>query len=382
MGPPLHLLPNICQPSTGMENTRDMTQLANNGSQHSLSGRRLIILTEGHTEPVTGKTATCVVRYRPEQVVALLDSTQIGKTAGELLGVGGSIPIIGKLADAPQANALMLGIAPSGGRIPASWRTVILEAINRGMDVVSGLHEFLSADSEFSKAAAEKGVQLIDVRKNNERDVAQRKNIREECLRIHTVGQDCSVGKMLVALELTNAMKAQGVRAKFIATGQTGIMVEGDGSPIDCVVSDFVSGAVEKMILAHQHNDVLFIEGQGSLSHPRYSGVTLGLLHGCMPHGMILCYEVGRKNVYGMDHMQLKSLAEMVKINEMMANLQCPSKVIGIAMNSRKTPAEEAEREREKVRRELGLPVCDIIRHGPDELLQAVYQLMPNATVA
>ena len=359
-----------------------MTQLANNGSQHSLSGRRLIILTEGHTEPVTGKTATCVVRYRPEQVVALLDSTQIGKTAGELLGVGGSIPIIGKLADAPQANALMLGIAPSGGRIPAPWRTVILEAINRGMDVVSGLHEFLSADSEFSKAAAEKGVQLIDVRKNNERDVAQRENIREECLRIHTVGQDCSVGKMLVALELTNAMKAQGVKAKFIATGQTGIMVEGDGSPIDCVVSDFVSGAVEKMILAHQHNDVLFIEGQGSLSHPRYSGVTLGLLHGCMPHGMILCYEVGRKNVYGMDHMQLKSLAEMVKINEMMANLQCPSKVIGIAMNSRKTPAEEAEREREKVRRELGLPVCDIIRHGPDELLQAVYQLMPNATVA
>jgi uncharacterized NAD-dependent epimerase/dehydratase family protein len=365
-----------------MDNNRDMTQLSNNGSHHSLSGRRLIILTEGHTEPVTGKTATCVVRYRPEQVVALLDSTQVGKTAQELLGVGGSIPIVGKLADAPQANALMLGIAPSGGRIPPPWRAVIFEAIQRGMDVVSGLHEFLSNDPEFVKAAAEKGVQLIDVRKNNERDVAHRKNIREECLRIHTVGQDCSVGKMLVALELTNAMKAQGVKAKFIATGQTGIMVEGDGSPIDCVVSDFVSGAVEKMILAHQHNDVLFIEGQGSLSHPRYSGVTLGLLHGCMPHGMILCYEVGRKNVYGMDYIQLKSLAEMVKVNEMMANLQCRSKVIGIAMNSRKVSAEEAERERERVRQELGLPVCDVIRHGPDELLQAVYEMMPGATVA
>lgn len=356
-----------------------MTQANNNVS---LSGRRLVILTEGHTEPVTGKTATCVVRYRPEHVVALLDSTQAGNTAQELLGVGGSIPVVAKLEDAPEANALMLGIAPSGGRIPPAWRSVILSAINRGMDVVSGLHEFLCNDNEFSRAAAAKGVQLIDIRKNDEHDVAKHVGIREACLRIHTVGQDCSVGKMLVALELTNAMKARGVKAKFIATGQTGIMVEGDGSPIDCVVSDFVSGAVEKLILAHQHNDVLFIEGQGSLSHPRYSGVTLGLLHGCMPHGMILCYEVGRKSVYGMSDIPLKSLAEMVKVNEIMANLVHPSKVIGVAMNSRKVSEAEAERERERVRRELGLPVCDIIRHGPDELLQAVQQLMPQAAVA
>ncbi len=359
-----------------------MVQQSSNGSNNSLSGRRLIILTEGHTEPVTGKTATCVVRYRPEQVVALLDSTQAGKTAQELLGVGGSIPIVGKLEDAPQANALMLGIAPSGGRIPAPWRSVILAAINRGMDVISGLHEFLSNDPEFTQAAAKSGVQIIDVRKNNERDVAHRINIREECLRIHTVGQDCSVGKMLVALELSNAMKAQGVKSKFIATGQTGIMVEGDGSPIDCVVSDFVSGAVEKMIVAHQHNDVLFIEGQGSLSHPRYSGVTLGLLHGCMPHGMILCYEVGRKMVYGMDTIPLKPLSQLLKVYETMANLMLPSKVIGIAMNSRKTPADETEREREQLRKEFGLPVCDVIRHGPDELLQAVQQMMPAATIA
>ena len=359
-----------------------MVQQSSNGSNNSLSGRRLIILTEGHTEPVTGKTATCVVRYRPEQVVALLDSTQAGKTAQELLGVGGSIPIVAKLEDAPQANALMLGIAPSGGRIPPPWRSVILAAINRGMDVISGLHEFLSNDPEFTRAAAKSGVQIIDVRKNNERDVAQRTNIREECLRIHTVGQDCSVGKMLVSLELTNAMKAQGVKAKFIATGQTGIMVEGDGSPIDCVVSDFVSGAVEKMIVAHQHNDVLFIEGQGSLSHPRYSGVTLGLLHGCMPHGMILCYEVGRKMVYGMDTIPLKPLSQLLKVYETMASLMVPSKVIGIAMNSRKTPADETEREREKIRNEFGLPVCDVIRHGPDELLQAVQQMMPAATIA
>jgi uncharacterized NAD-dependent epimerase/dehydratase family protein len=359
-----------------------MNQFSNSGSSsQALSERRLVILTEGHTEPMRGKTATCVVRYRPEQVVALLDSTQAGKTAQELLGVGGSIPIVARLEDVPQANTLMLGIAPSGGRIPPPWRCVILAAINRGMDVISGLHEFLGNDPEFIRAAVEKGVQIVDVRKNNERDVANRLNIREECLRIHTVGQDCSVGKMLVALELTNAMKAQGVKAKFIATGQTGIMVEGDGSPIDCVVSDFVSGAVEKLILAHQHNDVLFVEGQGSLSHPRYSGVTLGLLHGCMPHGMILCYEVGRKAVYGMDYMPLKPLDELVKVYEIMANLMCPSKIIGVAMNSRKLSESDTDLEREKIRKELGLPVCDVIRHGPDELLQAVRQIMPSVSV-
>jgi uncharacterized NAD-dependent epimerase/dehydratase family protein len=359
-----------------------MTHSATTNTLHSLSGRKLIILTEGHTEPVTGKTATCVVRYRPDQVMALLDTTQAGKTAQELLGVGGSIPIVARLEDAPDANALMLGIAPSGGRIPPAWRATILSAINRGMDVVSGLHEFLSNDPEFTQAAARNGVQIIDVRKNNERDVAHHKNIRKECLRIHTVGQDCSVGKMLVSLELTNAMKAQGVKAKFIATGQTGIMVEGDGSPIDCVVSDFVSGAVEKMILAHQHNDILFIEGQGSISHPRYSGVTLGLLHGCMPHGMILCYEVGRKMVYGMDYVPLKPLGQLLKVYETMASLMIPSKVIGIAMNSRKVSEADAERERELIRKEFGLPVCDVIRHGPGELLQAVHQLMPVASMA
>ncbi len=340
------------------------------------SQRRLIILTEGHTEPVTGKTATCVVRYRPEQVVALLDSTQAGKTAQELLSVGGDIPIVGSLDDAPQANALMLGIAPSGGKIPAAWRAIILAAIQRGMDVISGLHEFLCNDPEFVRAAAEKGVQLVDVRKNNERDVANRVNIREDCLRVHTVGQDCSVGKMLVALELSNAMKARGVQSKFIATGQTGIMVEGDGCPIDCVVADFLSGAVEKMILAHQHNEVLFIEGQGSISHPRYSAVTLGLLHGCMPQAMILCYEVGRKHVYGMEGFSLQPLDKLREVYETMASLSLPSRVIGVGMNSRKVSAEEAEKERERVRRELGLPVCDVIRHGPDELLKPIQEML------
>jgi len=140
-------------------------------------------------------------------------------------------------------------------------------------------------------------------------------------------------------------------------------------------VADFVSGAVEKQILAHQHHEILLVEGQGSLAHPRYSAVTLGLLHGCVPHGMILCYEAGRTAVNGMEHIPLKSLPELLTIYENTASIMLPSKVIGIAMNSRMLTDAAAEEERERVRQELGLPICDVIRHGPDELVEAVLQL-------
>jgi uncharacterized NAD-dependent epimerase/dehydratase family protein len=334
--------------------------------------RRLIILTEGHTEPITGKTASCILRYRPEEVMALLDSTKAGHTAQELMGVGGSTPVVAKLADAPDANTLMIGIAPSGGRIPPAWKAIILDALSRGMNVVSGLHEFISDNPEFAAAAKKSGAQIIDVRKNDEHDVSHRQNIREECLRIHTVGQDCSIGKMLVAVELTNALKKRGKDAKFIATGQTGIMVEGDGVPIDRVIADFVAGAIEKQVLAQQHHEMLVVEGQGSISHPKYSAVTLGLLHGCAPHAMILCYEAGRTNVYGMEYVKLQPLDKLLKVYETVASLVSPSKVIGIAINSRLLNAEQAAVEREKTRREFGLPTCDVVRDGPDELVDAI----------
>lgn len=341
-----------------------------------MSDRRIVILTDGRTNPVSAKTASCVIRYKPEEVVALLDTTQPGKTSQELLGIGGSIPVVAKLADAPSANTLLIGIAPSGGKLPPAWRAILLEAIDRGMNLVSGLHDFLSNDPEISTAAAKRGVQIHDVRKNNERDVANRQNIREDCLRIHTIGQDCSVGKMLASVELAIALQKRGHDAKFVATGQTGIMIEGDGCPVDCVVSDFVNGAVEKLVLANQHHDIILVEGQGSLTHPRYSPVTLGLLHGCMPHGLILVYEAGRKNVLGMDYVPLTPLKKIVEINEMMARLANPqARVIGVAMNSRVLNADEAEAEREKVRRELGVPVCDVIRHGPDDMVDAILAL-------
>ena len=334
--------------------------------------RRMLILTEGHTNPHTAKTASCLIRYCRDEVVALLDGTQAGKTTEDLLGVGGNLPVVRSLDEARSATTLLLGIAPPGGKIPQAWRRIILEAIGRGMNVVSGLHDFLTEDPEFAAAAAKHGVSLTDIRKNSEKDVARRQGLKEDCLRILTVGHDCSVGKMVAGVELTNALKKRGHDAKFIATGQTGIMVEGDGCPIDRVIADFVSGAVEKMILQHQHHEMLIVEGQGSLIHPSYSGVTLSLLHGAFPHALIFVYEVGRETVTGVDHLRIPPLQKMIEINEMMASVERPTRVIGIAMNSRRIDGAAANIERERVKAETGLPVCDLIRHGPDELVDAI----------
>lgn len=337
--------------------------------------RRLLILTEGRTEPVAAKTAACVIRYGSDEVVALLDSTQVGKTAQQLLGVGGAIPVVARLEDAPSANMLLVGIAPSGGKIPPTWRPIVLAAIARGWDVVSGLHDFLCDDPEFAAAAAKHGVRLVDVRKNDERDVATGSGFRDGCLRIQTVGQDCSCGKMVVAVEVARALSKRGHDCKFIATGQTGILIEGDGCPVDRVISDFLNGAVEKQILANQHHEILIVEGQGFITHPRYSPVTLGLLHGARPQALVLCYEAARPHVMGMPGVRLTPLAELRELYETIANPLCPTRVIGVGLNSRLLSAEDAERERERVRAELGVPVCDVCRHGPDELVDAVLKL-------
>jgi uncharacterized NAD-dependent epimerase/dehydratase family protein len=334
--------------------------------------RRIIILTEGHTEPHAGKTAASVIRYRGHEVAALLDGTQKGKTSGDLLGVG-NVPIVGRLDDVPEANTLLLGIAPPGGKIPPSWRAIILDAIaRRKMDVISGLHDFVGDDPEFAAAAKKSGVAIHDVRKNTEKSIARRQGLRPDCLRVHAVGHDCSIGKMVVSIEVAKGLKQRGYDAKFIATGQTGIMVEGDGLPIDCIVADFVSGAAEKLVLENQHHDILVVEGQGSLVHPSYSGVTLSLLHGCAPQALILCYEYGRERVTGVESVKIPSLAEIKRIYEVMSNIHQPCKIIGIGINSRRLSKEEAARERERVKGEFNLPACDVFRDGSDELVEAV----------
>ena len=336
--------------------------------------RRFVLLTEGFGHPIRGKTAACVIRYCRDEVLAVLDSTGVGQTSGDLLGVG-DVPVVGSLADVPQARTLLIGIALPGGQLPPAWRAIVLDALGRGMDVVSGMHDFLADDPEMAAAARRHQVRLIDVRNQRIRRCARAEGLREECLRIHTVGQDSSLGKMLTSMELTRALQAAGRDAKFGATGQTGIIVEGQGYPIDCMVADFISGAAEQLVLDHQHHEILIIEGQGSLSHPSFSGVTLGLLHGCQPHGLILCYEAGRKSALGLDHVPLTPLAQLRQLYEQVASLLRPCRVIGISLNGRRLTAAEAAEERRRREQEFQLPVCDVLRDGPQPLVDAVLKL-------
>lgn len=342
--------------------------------EYRCMSRKIVILTDGQTN-MHAKTAISVIRYRREEVVALFDRETAGRTSGELLSIGGDLPIVGSLEDVPQADTLMIGIAPPGGHIPTPWRPILMDAVRRGMTILSGLHDFLCEDPEFTQAAAASGAALVDVRKSNERDVATHDSFDERCLRIHTVGNACSCGKMAVAIETQRELSRRGEDAKFVATGQTGIFIEGDGCAVDAVVADFIAGASERLVLANQHHEIVLIEGQGTLVDCRYSGVTLGLLHGCAPDGLIMCYRMGQEKVSAMLHYAMPPLAEIRRFYETATSFIHRCEFIGIAVNGYGFSDGQTDAECERVSKELGLPACDIYRHGAGALADAVQNL-------
>ncbi len=332
---------------------------------------KYLILTEGFTNPHVAKTARNVLLYRPESVIALLDKYNRDRISRELLNAGG-VPVVADFNDAPAADTLLIGIATPGGVLPQKLRYRIFEAIERKMNIVSGLHHFLSDDPEISSKALEAGIKINDIRKTDFTGVAHRKGINPKCLRIETVGNDCSVGKMIVCLEVQKYLLEKGYNAGFAATGQTGIIIAGKGIPVDAVRGDYISGSAEKLVLENQHHDFLFIEGQGSLAHPRYSAVSIGLLHGAMPQGLIMCYEMGREFIHGLDGVKIPPLRDVINLYECNAANLFKTKVIGIAINSRKHNEKDAAAERAGIKKLTGLPACDVIRDGPEELGEAV----------
>lgn len=333
--------------------------------------RKIIALTEGYSNPHTAKTARNLIYYCPDEVVAIFDRNNIGKNSLQLLGVG-NVPVISSIEEAEEANTLIVSVALPGGKLPSSYKAIILDAVSKKIDIISCGHEFISDDPDLTLEAQKFGVILKDVRKNNERTVTQRRNISNSCLRILTVGNDCSLGKMVSSLEIARALKNSGYDAKFTATGQTGILIEGDGIPIDAVVGDYINGSAEKLVLDNQHHDFVIIEGQGSIIHPRYSSVSVGLLHGSIPHGMIMCYEAGREFVHNMPGIKIPSMELVVRLHEEMASAMFPSKIIGFAINSKRLTEKEAALERERIKEKFGLPACDVIRDGPAELVNAI----------
>lgn len=345
--------------------------------RNSLSSHKAItLLTQGQSNRFVAKTAISMLRYRGADIVAILDDQVTAANAAELFdvpGPAGQIPVVSELPK--QSDALYIGIAPPGGRLPPEWKAIILTAIARKMDIVSGLHDFLARDSDYVLAAQANGVRLFDVRKNEFSSIASGQPFRSECARILSVGQDCSVGKMVATLEVNHELVQRGLDSCFLATGQTGIMITGAGIPVDCVVSDFVNGAVESLVRANDQHGFVLVEGQGSISHPAYSAVTAGLIHGSRPDGMIFCYEAGRRYVKGLHEIQLPSIAQQIDCYLTMANIQNSSRFIGFAVNTRNLTAIEATREIDRIEQEFGLPACDVYRDGPARLADACVEL-------
>ena len=253
----------------------------------------------------------------------------------------------------------------------------MLAALERGLEVVSGLHQFLGEDPELSAAAQEYHGRIWDVRRPPE---ALAMRIREGTLHrrgSHVVsfcGSDCNVGKMTACVELDLAARRRGISSVFAATGQTGIMVSGAGIPVDRFISDFVSGGVEAMVLDYaERYDWVFVEGQGSLGHPAYSAVTLGLLHGAAPDLLILCHEAGRTHIHGYD-IAIPPLSVVQEINETAVAWLKPAPVVAIALNTARLDADEAQAAIEAAAQETGLPVTDPVRFGADMLLDALLE--------
>jgi uncharacterized NAD-dependent epimerase/dehydratase family protein len=344
--------------------------------------RRLAILTEGNFGPHHGKTAMGVIRYGTEPIAAVLDSSIAGRNVSEWVP-GKDIPAVATLAEAfalPEPpDTLLIGIAPTGGKLPDSWRTTILQAIDAGMEVHSGLHTFLGDDPEFSAAAAAKGVRIVDYRRPPERHETAVGRLHAPGKRvILTVGTDCAIGKMSVALELRKSALALGDPAVFVPTGQTGMMIDGWGVAVDRVISDFVQGTVEWLVEeAESRGDWIIVEGQGSLDHPAYSSVTLGLIHGSTPHAMVMVHKPGLAT-HDFDHRSdvsfpIARLPEFIRIHEAVAGLVAPSKVVGVALNTMLYRDDDAARRViDEIADEIGLPTDDPVRFGGDRLWPAV----------
>lgn len=257
------------------------------------------------------------------------------------------------------ASSLLIGLATDGGRIPESWWPSLKEAIDAGLNIVSGMHDKLGSVPELLERASAQGCKLIDIR-HWQPTLAVGTGHKRPGKRLLTVGTDCAIGKKYTALAITRAMKARGMAATFRATGQTGIMLAGSGVPIDSIVSDFVSGAAEGLSPANAPDHWDIIEGQGTLGHPAYAAVSLGLLHGSQPDRIVICHQPGRKTLDGFPEYPIPPLLETIDLNIRMAQLTNPKvSCAGISLNTFGMSPTERRDLFERMSDEHGVPCFD-----------------------
>ncbi|SAK92225.1 hypothetical protein AWB75_06519 [Caballeronia catudaia] len=341
-----------------------------------LKEKRVVVFAEGCFGPVTSKVATSYLRYRHDDCVAVVDSRLAGQDVGAVLGYGHGIPLVDSLESALrfEPQILLIGVGLFSNELPESWRGQIAVALRRGIDVVSGLHFRIATDPEFAALAAASGSRIWDTKEPPATLSTNAARLDElHGFVVHTVGSDCRVGKKTSAIEITEAARRKGFNAGFVATGQSGIYISGRGVAVDAVPADFIAGVTESMVLeSAAHHDWIVVEGQGSISHPAYSGVTLGLLHGAMPQALVLCHEADLSHHKGWPNAPLRALPELIAVYEQLASFQRPARVVAVSVHCGHMNREDAASVVERIGNETGLPTTDVIHFGADTLVDAL----------
>ena len=337
---------------------------------------RFLILADGLFGPETSKTANACIRYTPERVVGIIDATRAGRRAQDVIGFGGDIPVVATLDEglALRPNALLVGIAPAGGKLPAEWILLLARAIEHGLAIWSGLHTFVADVPELAALAAKHRVAIHDLRRPPARlDVARGRVRNVDATVVLTVGTDCNIGKMTTQLQILDSLRDKGIRTSFAATGQTGILIEGRGIAVDAVVADFIAGAAESLVLeSARDSDLVLVEGQGSIIHPSYSGVTFGLMHGSLPHAQVMCAQPSRRAINGCEWVKIPPLPDFIRMSEAALAPLRPAPVIAVALNTFDLDDAAARRAIATAERETGLPATDPVRFDPAPIVEAI----------
>jgi len=335
----------------------------------------IALFTEGTMGKINAKMAEGILRYGRNPVVAVIDSTQAGKRVRDLTSIASDVPIVATLTEAQGlgAEVLVLGTAPSGGRLPPDWGAVLDQAIAAGMSLVNGMHDRLQplyAD----RLRPDQWVWDLRVPQGEAPRIAMARAAALSNTRVLMVGTDMAIGKMTAGLELTRSLRDMGRDAEFLATGQTGIAITGRGIPLDAIRVDHAGGAVERMVLEAAAHEILVVEGQGSLLHPG-STATLPLMRGSACTHMVLCHRAGMQTLEELDHVGIPPLPEVIALNEAVARAAgalTQARVVAIALNTARLSESDAEAALKAVEDETGLPASDPVRQGAEKLARAV----------
>lgn len=336
-----------------------------------LVDKNFVVFAEGCFGLFTSKIAASLIRYRTDQCVAVIDSQQAGRTVQDVLGYGGSIPIVSRVEDALHLHpeVLIVGKGLHSAELPPDWKPHLLSAIQHKLHLVNSIHYRLESDPDLARAARENGITIWETKDAPQVPLNKARVLDLDTWIIHTCGSDSNIGKKTTALQIYTEANRRGIPTGFAATGQSGMMISGHGVAVDGVPGDFMGGSVEQVVMeAAAGNDWVLVEGQGSLNHIAASGVALAILHGALPNVLVFCHRLGAERTKVWET-PIIPLPELIRMNEELTVFERPAKVAAVSVNSTGFTEAEFRREAEKLEAQTGLPVVDPCREGAGRLV-------------